>query len=165
MTGPILCTKGVAYVRRDHDAGGAAGRAAGRVAGLRAAQALAARAPRHLRRGAADLRARHDARGGVRGGLLLRALHLHVYRPSRSESQLGNNSRYVAGKRRRPQGRLWLAIGFAFSTHKTDRVQGQPFEVVLFYLCCASSNIFIAFLVLLDYFWLNSLAHVKLSMV
>lgn len=106
MTGPILCTKGIANVRRHHDDGGAAGRAAGRVPGRDAAQALAARAPAHLRLRSASLRARVHPLYHPYRGLLLHAVRPHVYRPNRFESQLVNNSRYVAGKRLRPQGRL-----------------------------------------------------------
>lgn len=99
------CTKGVASLRRGHDAVGAAGRAAGLVAGHVAGEALPARAPHHLRRGAAGVRARHDLRFTLRRRKLLRALHPHVHCRSRFESQLGNSGRYVAGKRRLPRAR------------------------------------------------------------
>lgn len=94
------CTKGVANLRRDHDGVGVGGRAAGRVAGRVVREALPARAPRHLRRRPAPLRARHDTRLARYRMLFLRPLRPHVHWRSRFESQLGNSGRYVAGKRR-----------------------------------------------------------------
>lgn len=141
LIGPILCTKGVANVRRDHDGVGAAGRAAGRVAGVGAAQALAARAPHHLRPGPAHLRARHDLSRSTHRRLLHSAVRPYVFRRNRFESQLGNNSRYVAGKRLQPQGRLWTAIGFGYYTNfytKPIAFRGSLLRVAfLFYLCFA----------------------------
>lgn len=133
----VVCTKGVANIRRDHDGGGAAGRAAGRVAGHGAAEALPARAPRHLRPGPARVRARHDARHRAHAGVLLRALHPYVYWRSRFESQLGNSSRYVAGKRCLPQGSCWHAFGFTFRmTENRSHSEATRRGVIFYFLLC-----------------------------
>lgn len=98
LTVPILCTKGVANLRRDHDGVGAAGRGAGLGAGHDAGEAVPARAPHHLRRGAARVRSRPRARPHPSARIFPPHLHPYIYCRNRFESQLGNSGRYVHGK-------------------------------------------------------------------
>lgn len=94
----IICTKGIANLRRDNDAVWTVGRAGGRVARHVASQEVPAIASDHLRRRPPRLSSRHDARNRAHRRLFLRALRPYVRRGTCFESQLGNSSRYVAGK-------------------------------------------------------------------
>lgn len=94
----IICTKGFANLRWDHDAVRNLGGASRRVAWRVASQEVPEIASYHLRRRPTGFCARLDASNHLVSIRLLRALHPYVRGSASFESQLGNSGRYVAGK-------------------------------------------------------------------